>query len=169
MTFGNDQGVFRLKMTWDAFSSCCNVFVNSCFSDRSRTNPSSLIELVKTIVRKFSTTSLKQSEDKEAGFQHFFMEELSLSTTSIVKICPELSMNLQQKVTLICIWVILCVGNWIVGHGDRKQEHLDRDNGKYSSLKVKDYMDLRANKDGIPTSVKRHKSRITGFFILGDL
>ena len=153
------------------------------FPTRSETTPSSLRELLKSVISNMSCTVLMNSAanpgdfPKESVFQRLFMEGLALYTPPYCSICFELSKifpsdTMDNSQEAIMDFYLNGSSRWgieLLVNGDGIGKHISRftpPNGKYVSLAVDDYVvvDFRRNATGQPTNISKHPNLVSVFF-----
>ena len=161
-------------------------FMNLFYGFRGRSNPNSLIDLVKLAIKSMSASVLNQSVvvstgdfPKEATFQHLFIAALAAHTTATTSICPELSRLFPSTVACeateengiisgeIDFYLNgdLRWGIELLIRGRNIGEHVERfgDFGKYKALQMRDHIIVDFRK-GPATNIHLHQKRLTVFF-----
>lgn len=160
-------------------------FCNIYYSNRGRSDPGRLVELIKLAIGSMSANDIRNCVQlgdfpKEAVFQHLLMRGLTENLTCNVMVQPELSklinpltfqqINIQGEIDFY-INSTLQWGIELLVQGSKITEHLNRftPGGKYYDLKCKDYyvVDFRGNEEGKLTNITFHEKKITVFFQLG--
>lgn len=155
-------------------------YFKQLFPNRSLLNPSSLVDLIRNCVSRFSSSFLQKTViagqfPKEATFQHILFNSLAECTECSTFIYPELSRSFDgEKIPGEIDFFVdgeLFWGIELLVNGGKIGEHIARfgPNGKYAKLDCKEYciVDFRQSNESNFPNIKRYPNRITVVFIGG--